>query len=263
MSTRIFTISEGSDLVAAARDLASEGGKTDPARAWIRANGLLSAVELRRSGHEAQTLDGDLLLVSLEGPALGPLVGLVSISDALGTRLVAGEVIAALAAATTTMCILHESSEPEPSAGVPPRIVERATDVAPQSPSQAPATQSSPALPQPAPSNPAEMPREREREREAPPARSSAPTLSLAQAIPTRPMKPVAAEVETLVPDAGDRCEHFAFGTCEVVKSDGDRLHLRLGKDGRIKEIALEMLKVTALPDDGAPGRRFKLERRL
>ncbi len=263
MSTRIFTISEGSDLVAAARDLASQGGKADPARAWIRANGLLSAVELRRSGHEAQTLDGDLLLVSLEGPALGPLVGLVSVSDALGTRLVAGEVIAALVATTTTMCILHESAEPE-VAGAPEQVLERSMAPAPESPSQAPATQSSPALPhlpQAAPSSPAETPRERERE--LPPARSSAPTLSLSQAMPTRPMKPVAAEVETLVPDAGDRCEHFAFGTCEVVKSDGDRLHLRLGKDGRIKEIALEMLKVTELPDDGAPGRRFKLERRL
>jgi hypothetical protein len=258
MSTRIFTISEGSDLVAAARDLAGQAGKADPARAWIRANGLLSAVELRRSGHEAQTLDGDLLLVSLEGPALGPLVGLVSVSDALGTRLVAGEVIAALAATTTTMCILHESTEPDVATPVPELVRERALDVAPQSPSQAPTTQSSPALPQSAPSSPAEA-----RERDMPPARASAPTLSLAQAIPTRPMKPVTAEVETLVPDAGDRCEHFAFGSCEVVKSDGDRLHLRLGKDGRIKEIALEMLKVTELPADGAPGRRFKLERRL
>jgi hypothetical protein len=261
MSTRIFTISEGSDLVAAARDLAGQGGKADPARAWIRANGLLSAVELRRSGHEAQTLDGDLLLVSLEGPALGPLVGLVSVSDALGTRLVAGEVIAALVAATTTMCILHESAESEVATGSLEQVLERAMDPAPQSPSQAPATQSSPGLPHAAPSSPAEAPRERECE--LPSARSSAPTLFLSQTMPTRSMKPVVAEVETLVPDAGDRCEHFAFGTCEVVKSDGDRLHLRLGKDGRIKEIALEMLKVTELPDDGAPGRRFKLERRL
>ena len=32
------------------------------------------------------------------------------------------------------------------------------------------------------------------------------------------------------------------------MKSDGDRLHVRLGKDQRIKEIALEMLKVSPLP---------------
>ena len=57
---------------------------------------------------------------------------------------------------------------------------------------------------------------------------------------------------------------HFAFGRCEVVTSDGDRLHLRLGKDGRVKEIALEMLKVTPLaPVEGATGKHFKLDRKL
>ena len=57
--------------------------------------------------------------------------------------------------------------------------------------------------------------------------------------------------------------EHFAFGQCEVLKSDGDRLHLRMPRDGRVKEIALEMLKVTELARaDGEP-RRFKLERKL
>ena len=47
------------------------------------------------------------------------------------------------------------------------------------------------------------------------------------------------------VPEAGDVVDHFAFGRCDVVKSDGDRLHLRVHKDGRIREIALEMLRVT------------------
>jgi len=64
------------------------------------------------------------------------------------------------------------------------------------------------------------------------------------------------------VPEAGDVVDHFAFGRCDVVKSDGDRLHLRIHKDGRIREIALEMLRVTLLDGDGT-GRRFKLERRI
>jgi hypothetical protein len=77
-----------------------------------------------------------------------------------------------------------------------------------------------------------------------------------------KPVKP--EEEEQAVPDAGDIVEHFAFGRCEVVKSDGDRLHLRLGKDGRIKEIALEMLKVTPLPPvEGVVAKHFKLDRRL
>lgn len=85
--------------------------------------------------------------------------------------------------------------------------------------------------------------------------------------MPQRPAR-VAIDLDSPVPDAGDTVDHFAFGRCDVVKSDGDRLHLRVLKDGRIKEIALEMLRVTRL-DDGAPGadgaahRYFRLDRRM
>ena len=49
-----------------------------------------------------------------------------------------------------------------------------------------------------------------------------------------------------------------------VVKTDGDRLHVRLGKEQRVKEIALEMLKVTSLPpEEGQAGRHWKLARKL
>ena len=48
------------------------------------------------------------------------------------------------------------------------------------------------------------------------------------------------------------------------MKSDGDRLHVRLGKDRRIKEIALEMLKVSPLPPlEGMTRKHFKLDRKL
>ena len=68
----------------------------------------------------------------------------------------------------------------------------------------------------------------------------------------------------TVYPDQGDVVEHFAFGRCEVVKSDGERLHIRLGKDGRIKEISLDMLKITELePEAGMTTKRFKLDRKL
>jgi predicted DNA-binding protein with PD1-like motif len=90
------------------------------------------------------------------------------------------------------------------------------------------------------------------------------------------PQKPArqAVDLDSAVPEAGDVVEHFAFGLCDVAKSDGDRLHLRVVKDGRIKEIALEMLRVTPL-DDAPPEpraldsteartpRRFKLDRRM
>jgi predicted DNA-binding protein with PD1-like motif len=86
-----------------------------------------------------------------------------------------------------------------------------------------------------------------------------------ASAMPTRIARPVKPEEEEeAVPEPGDYVDHFAFGRCEVVKTDGDRLHLRLGKDQRIKEIALEMLKVSPLPaEEGQTGKFFRLARKL
>ena len=99
----------------------------------------------------------------------------------------------------------------------------------------------------------------------APAARPSPTFSSMNQAMPQRIAKPVEAETEDeMVPEPGDIVEHFAFGRCDVVKTDGDRLHVRLGKDQRIKEIALEMLRVSPLtPEAGMPARYFKLARKL
>jgi hypothetical protein len=79
------------------------------------------------------------------------------------------------------------------------------------------------------------------------------------------PQRPVRKELDldAPMPEAGDVVEHFAFGSGEVVKSDGDRLHLRVGKEGRIREIALEMLRVSLLDDTPEGKRRFRLERRM
>jgi hypothetical protein len=84
-------------------------------------------------------------------------------------------------------------------------------------------------------------------------------------AIPPRPLRAVAIEPDQPVPEVGDTVEHFAFGRGDVVKSDGDRLHIRGHKDGRLREIALEMLRVSLLeaPSAADGTRHFKLERRL
>ena len=83
--------------------------------------------------------------------------------------------------------------------------------------------------------------------------------------MPTRIAKPILPEEEDqAVPEPGDVVEHFAFGRCEVVKTDGDRLHLRLPKDQRIKEIALEMLRVELIPAvEGETSKHYKLARKL
>lgn len=97
-------------------------------------------------------------------------------------------------------------------------------------------------------------------------AKASAPAV---QANPKSPPRPptgravVEEEGDGPFPDHGDHVDHFAFGACEVLKGDGDRIHVRVGKDGRIREIALEMLKMTLTSAPDARPRRFRLERKL
>jgi hypothetical protein len=96
----------------------------------------------------------------------------------------------------------------------------------------------------------------------------SAPDVTAPAASPVRPPgalrlpRPVEDAEDVPCPLAGDIAEHFAFGTCEVLKSDGDRLQVRMVRDGRISEIALEKLKVTVLPADGTT-QRFRLSRKM
>lgn len=90
-------------------------------------------------------------------------------------------------------------------------------------------------------------------------------TEFVAPQVPPKPPRALrsSSRLDTPTPEAGDSVEHFAFGRCDVIKSDGDRLHLKVRKDGRIREIALEMLRVTPIDDDSDGRRRFKLERKI
>jgi hypothetical protein len=92
--------------------------------------------------------------------------------------------------------------------------------------------------------------------------RSVYPSVS-ASVLPPKPVRPAASFDDAPFPEAGDRVEHFAFGSCEVLKSDGDRLHVKVAKDSRVKEIALEMLRVTPLGETPEGRRRFKLDRKM
>jgi predicted DNA-binding protein with PD1-like motif len=46
--------------------------------------------------------------------------------------------------------------------------------------------------------------------------------------------------------EQGAVVEHFAFGEGDVLKSDGERIHARFERDGRIREVSLNVTKVTA-----------------
>lgn len=259
---------------------------------WMRASGVLADVQLRALDPRANAagpvrrLSGNVQVISLEG-SIGLANGDVSsglravlvregehgletiAGDLVDARVVVLEVMVTAFDDITAERKLHPSGVwiAEVAAGTAKPVAAPAP-APPPPPAPAPIAAPAPApppAPAPVPAAPGSQPR---MESEPPPAAAAAPrpspTFSASAAMP-RPIRPVAVEEEEqLMPDAGDIVEHFAFGRCEVVKTDGDRLHVRLGKDGRIKEIALEMLKVSPLdPEPGQTTKHYKLARKL
>jgi hypothetical protein len=49
-----------------------------------------------------------------------------------------------------------------------------------------------------------------------------------------------------IYPEENDVVTHFAFGRCVVLVSDGERLRVQQDRDGRVREVALSMLKIGA-----------------
>ena len=267
---------------------------------WLRASGVLADVDLRAFRSEGGSLgaprriQGPLQVLTLEGGAgLGeqgdPTVALRAVlareTDA-GLETLAGEIEGARVIALEAVVTILEDLALE-------RTVDRAAGVslfALGAAAGAPATSAARAAPTApvAPAAPAawsgalEASHDASRNRGGPATASASAggfpsgTASsgasgtvgaqISNAMPVRPARPaMTTDLDSPVPEAGDLVEHFAFGTCEVVKSDGDRLHLRdlrAGKEGRIREIALEMLRVTRLDDVGGKP-HYKLERRL
>jgi hypothetical protein len=67
---------------------------------------------------------------------------------------------------------------------------------------------------------------------------------------------------EESAPEAGDRVQHFAFGLCEVLTCDGDRLRIRdVEGPRRVREVAMSMLRVIG-PTESDGKRLFQLARR-
>ena len=48
----------------------------------------------------------------------------------------------------------------------------------------------------------------------------------------------------SVYPEENDVITHFQFGRCTVLSSDGERLRLQQDKDGRVREVALTMLRI-------------------
>jgi predicted DNA-binding protein with PD1-like motif len=263
------------------------------ATGWLRASGVLTDVELRAFDADLGALGrtrriaGPVHVLALEG-SIGLVAGEPSFSlRALlaretdrGLETLAGEIASARAVALEVLVTALEdltldraldaagvwllsSAGGQAAAARPPRA---APAQGPGAPRGEGSTSAHAAVAPGTWSAAVEASDVAEREPPAPRARPAgppSPTAGGGPPIPARPARPAATDYDTLYPEPGDLVEHFAFGHAEVVKSDGDRLHLRVQKDQRIREIALEMLRVARLPDTDDGKRRFKLERRM
>lgn len=245
---------------------------------WLRGSGVLEDVELRAYTTEAGALGGakrvagPVQLVALEGsvgvargePSLG-MRALLARETESGLVTMAGELVSARVVGLEVAVTVFEDATlvrqldgaagvwlVSPGEGTP---LPDARSAPPKAPtlgggwSEAVAASSE------------VQTREAPREARYRPGSPNASSPSGPAVIPQRPVKP-RTDDDSPTPEAGDIVEHFAFGRAEVLKSDGERLFLKIDKDGRIKEIAVEMLKVIPLSQDG-PKRRFKLERKL
>ncbi len=246
---------------------------------WLRASGVLEDVELRAFRGElgglapVRRLEGPVHVVALEG-SIGLAGGALSVGmrgvfareTDTGLQTIAGEIVSARVVAlevlVTALDDVAVARALDVEAGV--WLLGEATGGGGgRSEGARPAPKTDPAWGEAIAASTDVV----DARHAAPPPRRPAPAASpiggaAMPARPARPDRPDRIDDEVVAPEVGAVVDHFAFGRCDVLKSDGDRLHLKVQKDGRVKEIALEMLRVTPLPDEDGK-RRFKLERRL
>ncbi len=220
---QVITLPDGQALLHALSDAAPGGG-------WWQASGFVEQVELRVAGDGAdlrRMLRGRHTLVSLSGPVGGPYSALLAKNANGGFELAAGELLSARSAGVRALWVPAQVQGEEP---------EFDDDGQPSKPSAAP----------------------------SPGPVAAAPSSSwAAQAAAAASAQRVDDEdEEPSRPERGDLVHHFAFGWCEVLIADGDRLKLRdLQGPGRIREVAIDRLDVKG-PSEKDGKRAFKLTRR-
>jgi hypothetical protein len=192
---------------------------------WVAAVGHVDSVEIRVAGEGADVrkqLRGRLTLAQLSGPFGGPYFATLSRHSSLGSELVAGQLLGARSAGVTATLWNAQGS------------VRELVDAAPARPEP---VAEAPKVTAPAASGWA--------------AAAQAVAADLAE-----------EDEEPQRPERGDLVRHFAFGLCEVLQDTGDRLKLRdLHGPGRIREIAVDMLEISAAPAHNGK-RVFKLSRK-
>lgn len=263
---RSLTLAPGDDLPSAI----TEGAGALGPDAWVQAVGHIEAVELRLASEGAdpvRSLRGRFTLVSLVGPLRGPLsITLARTTDA-GIELLGGQLVRARSAGVSVLLTptapLDDAVAAEPAhrpaarpAAPPPEARPPAAAPEPRAPIALPAV-----APPAAPAPPAARPT-------PPPTPAPSPfAMAMPASLAATPLKPptaagtswgdVAQASERAIddpddpdndpqPGPGDQVDHFSFGLCEVVTTDGERLRIRdLRGPGRIREISLAMLNIS------------------
>jgi predicted DNA-binding protein with PD1-like motif len=211
---------------------------------WLRASGVVADLEIR-AGEDVRRVSGPVMAATIESSIVGGrdsivLRGVFSRDSGASIETFAGELVRARVLTLDVVITALEEATVAPS---PPERKAASPMAQAPAPAWSAAVDASARSPEPSP--------------------KPQPVLVRTDPMPVPPkIRRAETDVDQPFPDAGDVVEHFAFGRCEVVKSDGDRLHVKLARDGRIREIALEMLKVSAM--DPVEGRKhFRLDRKL
>jgi hypothetical protein len=229
--TTVRAVPAGVDLVEVLADFGPRG------EAWINGTGHVEAVELRIAGDGSDpvhSLKGRLTLLQLSGPAGGPFSLILARASDVGIELLGGVLVRARSAGVSLA--VHP-------AGVSTGRSSAAAGVAADAPAFA-TTLQGPAAVASRPESPA------------------LPWATAAAANARALARDAEAREEEPVPEAGDLVDHFAFGKCEVLTSDGDRLRIRdLDGPKRIREVSLAMLRVTE-PTESDGKRLFRLVRK-
>lgn len=114
------------------------------------------------------------------------------------------------------------------------------------------------------PSAPAETPRiPGQGVASGPSANAFVPREAGVSGAPPVPVRQKPREEPESYPEPGDLVNHFHFGECTIIESDGDRIRLRQEKDGRVRDVSLTMLRIEPPTVDAATGKRhFQLARK-
>lgn len=254
-------------------DLVSLTGFMDGGRSELRA-------VIAREGDAGNVVVGGLLVRALSVSVRYRFILPVALPEQ-GARPVAAT--ASAPTVTPTVIAQPEAAAIPPPAPPPPTPVvppapaspdmmtsapSTATPALPPNPPAAPppaAVQAQPVAPAPTPSAP-EPPRVL-----VTPPPPPAPPAPLAVAAPLpRPAGLVGSDLSAALPpkilrksadrdefpEENDVVNHFHFGRCVVISSDGERLKLQQEKDSRVREVSLSMLK-TDEPTILEDGRKF------